>query len=1501
MGAVMDIGELVGFKKRLFFEGAVQLRWAQDNPARARVASENFVFHGPRYHGVSEGGSAGVSRAYKLTDTATFIHDILDSLCSSFDAKNDNPFLLAVAGYGSGKSHFALTASQLLSQPSSQETVKILRNIYAADEEIGRNVDVLLRGFKKPALVVTLDGMSNFHLGNELSREIIRQIKKINADLEPIKNLSPRFKYAEVFFERNYDIRKVEFDKAGLPEDFETIVHKLQEQDEQVYSIIDDVFYETNGHRIPVDGQESAQALIKTVCDAYCGEEGPFSALVILFDEFGRYLEYVAEKPNLAGDSALQQIFQGIQDSVGKARLIGFIQYELKAYLNRFNQQDTRKLERYTSRFDNSGKIYLSTNLETLFAHLIEKRDEQRLRLAFENYPPENGWKESHDLFSKCLPGFKRIPVWADFEKFQKVIVEGCWPLHPITTWFLTRQKDIVQSRSALTIIKDAIDNVTSQPHQVDGKLFYISPAELVLKSMLQEIVTAERAQGGDIAETLLAILEKYKARLTSAHEMLLVGVMVLNKLRIETREKLSIDKILGYISGLSGEELKENFTHLRQEIGAVEWNADLSRYELISDAATRGQFVILMHKKNKQLNSGKIKDIFIHRGEKYTGLTDIVPDFSQKINISTTEWLFKTSFADSRNVKVILKESIDEWKNAYAHNDPKGQVIYVLVREKENFDTIVTDISAIYKRNLGNKVAPIWSIVLHDRDNKISEYLARIHILEEEFNSKEQEIFSRFFQEEKIKVLNTLSEAIKNSLRERHFYVAGIEDIPSRRLNSVATWIFEQVYTKTIPFRFDGFSAKAGSGSRDCLALIMALVNRQVNGDWVALQQTSLQNRVTQLLVKDWKVLGSDGKLCRDIGNENLAEILQMMEKSHQEDDNRSLGSTFKELLSPPYGFNASSAGIVLGLFLAKEFPPRSVTIDGQSCTLEEWLVKVLPNKKGTHSFNLKALDKTNLHFLEEDSYQRWNKRLIKVENETSYCEILSLVEKAEEQFNADPIPEILMGRFLYIRDKAKAAKKHLASYEGEISKFEAKVSQNERLVNVENLIRLGSEIVKFTKNIRLEGSVWEKIQVSQLEDLLSDVKELLDGKLIDWIASRSCQSIERISDFRRDSEEKINELKTIGLLKEAHSLEDKMCKIIALTEARAKYVVSLNKAEDIIRQPSPTLHNKAISLRQDIETIDDLAQIVGTANDLIDCDDIRVLIDGLQLRKGLLLTIEQQQKQQLVEIYNFHIQDIQDVDNLLSHIKELHHTFSGTKDENTVVDVYKQLMIIKEDMQRWSSLEMPYEELSMLFEEQVAQRAKEVMTQLEIDESKPFWDIPMIYMNFKENTINYRKQQSAQWTIDIIPNIDEISSWSITDSERQLSKLHAAPAWVSLGDRCDIAQIVELIQSQIDKSKEIEKQKVAKAWLVKMRIGVKVADARNEVYCQKLASDLNKIPEFLHDSDYEEVHNLRRKVQGYIDEMHIDDIFERICSLSEPLKVTLISQLQRKFSGLF
>ena len=110
----MKVKDIVSFHSENFFEGAVQLNWASKRPDKSKQAANTFVFHGPRYHGATDADNDGIVGGYKLKDSASFVSELLYSINGGLKGKEHNPYWLVVAGYGSGKSHLALTCTSLL-------------------------------------------------------------------------------------------------------------------------------------------------------------------------------------------------------------------------------------------------------------------------------------------------------------------------------------------------------------------------------------------------------------------------------------------------------------------------------------------------------------------------------------------------------------------------------------------------------------------------------------------------------------------------------------------------------------------------------------------------------------------------------------------------------------------------------------------------------------------------------------------------------------------------------------------------------------------------------------------------------------------------------------------------------------------------------------------------------------------------------------------------------------------------------------------------------------------------------------------------------------------------------------------------------------------------------------------------------------------------------------------------------------------------------------------
>jgi len=183
--------DIVSFRADLLFDGAIDVDWFLHDKDKANLAAESFVFHGPTYHGVSQ-RDVGTEHGHRIVDSATFVYNILRR-CNGSD---DQPFTLAIAGYGTGKSHLAMTLAVLLSEPTGASAERVLANLESADLSIGKNVRQALNELHKPALVVSLNGMGNFDLANEFTRQIMHQLHTNGVDSRALDDLRPRFKMA---------------------------------------------------------------------------------------------------------------------------------------------------------------------------------------------------------------------------------------------------------------------------------------------------------------------------------------------------------------------------------------------------------------------------------------------------------------------------------------------------------------------------------------------------------------------------------------------------------------------------------------------------------------------------------------------------------------------------------------------------------------------------------------------------------------------------------------------------------------------------------------------------------------------------------------------------------------------------------------------------------------------------------------------------------------------------------------------------------------------------------------------------------------------------------------------------------------------------------------------------------------------------------------------------------------------------------------------------------
>lgn len=1500
----MKVSDVVRFRSDLFFEGAVQLQWADQNVDRANEAAATFVFHGPRYHGV--GKDTGADEAYRLTDTATLAADLLARIVGGPEEReSDNPFSLAIAGYGSGKSHFAVALTQLLRHPHSELSERILANLALADSAIAKRAQLAVSAIEKPAFVVVLDGTGNFNLGNALSRAVYRSLKEGSIDDSVLRELSPRFEDAANFVNRNYKVRASEFAEHFGPESQENIVAALRERDEQTFSLVDQIYLVANGAHIPLEGRESAQDLISVFCESYCGANGPFSRFVIVFDEFGRFLEYVAERPALAGDSALQQIFQGVQDNAGCAHFVGFIQYELKAYLARLGSRDAMHIQKYITRFDVAKKYYLSSNLETIIAHLLDKPGLVKLEAAFGMQLTQS--QKLHGLMAGLLPGLKQLPVWSDPVEFERVIVHGCWPLHPLATWFLTRQQDIVQSRSAITFVKNAIGACADQDALVDERPMQIPASTIVAGEMLNEMLAAERANGGVTVDNLVATLSKYDAQLSEAERSLLTAVTAAKKMRVITGVRTVYDELLAEFTGLGIDECQASVVRLELDLGVLVWSKELQQYEIVTDAATRGQYQKELRKKLTQSHHA-VRDIYLGRSKAWTDnlLQDIHPSFGQEADIPTLEWSFTAQLATDQNISNTLRIAFADWWQATKPDQPKGQIIYCYVDADADMVALQTqierDVASELKR-LKCVAAPVWVILLADRTKRMSNYLTTLYVLDEGFDESERERYARFIPEERDAARQGLRAVLREAIKDRLSVFAGVQVAPGR-LVTEGNAIFTAVYAKAIPFPLDGFSSRTGNGATDAASIARALFGGDVNAAWLAVQLVRLQNRVRSLLGNAWGLLATDGKLKAIPDNVKIRNVLTSLEKAHRDSPQRTLGEDLAMLLRPPYGGNLASVSLLLGLFIGKALPPRAMYLDKEPISRGNWLRSAF----GTNGRYLdeKVLSNTTVIFLSEDATTRWEVFMQQWEAEQTFKGIVARRNEAMNMRERDPLPDGLDMHYRFLWDKSKAAEQELQVHQGVMNDCYKRIESALSKHNASEFLAVCEKYVMRQRVMNADAHQWTLEEFDELAGNLDQMKAVVQESVPKWLTTQICNSPQQVADFRARMERAERTLTALDLRSLLQQVVRHTSSMIANVDQRYRYSMTLNEAADLVHSPVPVACTCILEIVNNIEKANRLLVVLGDASTTMgDDESINELMNALKNKQDVWRQFRSSSREHYSSLIETYPASLVEVNDLTSRLELVRLQFAQTADEADIKVRLATCLALTQFFSQLDSICGPAEQLEhtlhAVFTDApyfVDKDKESAEHEEDDDDALDFAWIKQCFRKYIVARVNAASERSYVWTRSALAELKGLQLHSAQlMSVESLKHYDTLPLFLGASDRATLVAELTTLRDLSESLHEQERLSAATLWITSIeKQCVNMADFSKAV-CVDLLAQLERHPATLRAFELEKVVGMRAVVERRLDEIDLSDLMARVAAMSKSVRKRLLEQLNNLY----
>lgn len=938
----MKLGEVIEFRKDLYFEGAVQADWFYE-PEKAAKVAENFVFHGKNYFGVDAKKDS--------IDTISLVRALVKKL----GKEDSNPRTLAIADYGTGKSHLAVTLGQIFSGAAYMPEIynKVLRNIEQIDFEAAADIRL---SSKDRNFVIMLNGIRDFNLHSEILKATQKSLKLYNIDDSELKRLNRTIETANRFFELNAESRLHDFElsaeKRGWTEQNEALITRIKDSigsDDNAFEIINDVYEQTTGQRIRWEEGISAKLILEMLLSKFCGLNGQFDNIVILFDEFGRFLEYASGTDGgKCGDNALQEIFEVSQNAAGALQIINFIQTDIKTYLLRVDQR--RNLSRYIGRYDESEKFHISSNLETVFANLIARNSADAFKEKIVNRldEREENWKSIYDNLNQWT---HTSGIWADYKKFRKVIVEGIYPMYPVSVFMLTQLSDYLQNRSSMTIISKYISDISDA--DLDESIPHVLPTSLMQGDLFIEMLAAETSgrHRSDYCIRYENVLKRNEAKLDEVSKEVLRANLVTRTLRFNTRTYDEAKISLMLCSGLPLEKIESALQILVDEYAVMAFDEMSGCFDFTEDAKGAYDYKI-MKRRLLAVRKADIRNLLGTASILEVGgfMQNQLTNFNTVHKITTNEWCFTQEVMPAEDLSFdIVKTYIKKWKEARSVVTPKGRLIWLYLNKDSDYHTI-DNLRLIAQKFVGT---PIIMILLNDADNRLQSILTEYDVLEH-MDEKVQEAYSSIYLKDRERVLDNLKNVFEALKKQREQITVEGTICLNKRLPIALTEIFETLYPKVVSYNFDGLLTQSnnftGNGVRYYCQILKMLLSNKVNNDTIHDFQIEIRNRIQALFMIDgassWKCITSEYAVVSPL-NEKARTIYDSVETELTKSGTYACENFFDTYCTPPYGLSEEAAVMFLSMIIANFWHNIRIEYNNVRTTIVQWKDYIVDDKK--------------------------------------------------------------------------------------------------------------------------------------------------------------------------------------------------------------------------------------------------------------------------------------------------------------------------------------------------------------------------------------------------------------------------------------------------------------------------------------------------------------------------------------------------------------------------
>lgn len=1195
----MQIRDILKFNRDKYFGGAVQANWFYDAD-RVRAIADSYVFHGPKYHGVNQREWHNTS--YKLNDTATYAMKLTKRA-------SENRFCMTIAGYGTGKSHLSVALASLISGHDEKLRQLVLKNISAADRRLGEEI----RADLHKNLVIVLNGMRDFNLNSKVLATAKKALAQHDLSADIFDELTTQYKQAISFCTNTFETHKERYEyyltETELSDSvsLDRITDALENANKAVFNAVNEVYKEFMGTYIHAESDVSAADVLTLLVKKYCIEKPVFDRIYILFDEFGRYIEFTANNPHVAGDSSLQQIFEAVQNAAGRIIFDAFIQNDLNSYIRRVENAGSN-ISRYVGRYENSEKFYLSSNFETVLANLIEKKDENAFeRIVTRNIDEVYAQFHMNTFMSICrwaAPEIEKRAVWVNQQMYFDVIAKGCYPIHPLTVWFLANTSSWMQQRSTIAYTAEMFEAI--QDNDISGRwLPYIYPVDIIGTSLFDEMLSSEE-KGFVVSQNCLTyqtIITKLSGKIDDNAVKVLRAILICNIMKFDFYERNSAINCLRLCSGLTEEDINSAVSGLENEYCVITYDTEANRFDLNAEAHGKQEYNICISKKMTMLRGyDPIDELDEELSNELKLNVPVSTAFSQENNISSPEWQYdKILINVSKINEMYCRSLVTRVKEATDGEKYRGILVYLYCGKTSEKDIPVVTrlVTALEVQKL-----PIVFCLLRDDEEKWYDFLKRRAVYRK-FTESEKEMYTRFLGKESRAIMRTITSEFNRMTGEKKILTdKGIEAL-SCRINQYCYDKFNQCYPNVIPFSFTEFEKKAVPTAKKALLSICrsmltgTMCNKQSYQGLAPIEKSRIITALhTQTQATSWQVFDANYNLCEP-RNSKVKKIYQEVMEKFSADSHYTIGQLFSNYRSAPYGLNYYALFLFIIYVLSMNIKKISILDGTVPITKQQFVNNYLQSDKKMleNLLKLRVVIKTQTDDEALIDLIKDIKQLVYTEGCSEYSKQLKILVEASE--NTDSIK----GEIAACEIKLQHGINYNTSKYGYLTKAENAVKQCKATFNLIQIVSVLTSIEKPDVDSKIDeysDYLYSPTYVARVEMILSEAVKTLDENFSPFMSKLKC-AYSQSSEFKKKYQQTAKRLQELGKKEYANILKARIEAVLQETELEQKYAATIADARRFISAIDNSVHT--FDFPKCEETA---AQLSGWLDSFTDADDM-------------------------------------------------------------------------------------------------------------------------------------------------------------------------------------------------------------------------------------------------------------------------------------------------------